>query len=370
MRILYITREYTPHDHRFLSALAGSDHQIYALRLENCGNHLEQRALPDSIQPIIWRNSKGRMHLCNYPAYINELKQVINILKPDLIHAGPIQSAAFISALCGFKPLVSMSWGSDLLVDADKNMFMKQATRFTLKKSTILVGDCLAVKDKAISFKYPEERIVLFPWGVDLNHFSPAKASIIRKKIKWENDFVLLSLRTWEPIYGVDIIVKAFIQAAAYDSRIKLILLGSGSQEKYLHRLLEESDLLSRVYLGGRVSNQELPDFYRAADLYISASHSDGSSVSLLEALACGCPVLVSDIPGNLEWVKRGEQGWLFPDGDDKALAKAMINALEQRDMLTTMAAKARDTAEKRADWSRNFQKLLYAYERAINLTT
>ena len=62
---------------------------------------------------------------------------------------------------------------------------------------------------------------------------------------------------------------------------------------------------------------------YRAADLYLSASHSDGSSVSLMEALGCGLPVLVSDIPGNREWVTDGEQGWLFPDGDDAAAVAA-----------------------------------------------
>ncbi len=64
-----------------------------------------------------------------------------------------------------------------------------------------------------------------------------------------------------------------------------------------------------------------------AADLYMSASHTDGSSVSLMEAMACGLPCAVSSIAGNQEWVQTGEQGWVFPDGDAEKLAEIMLAA-------------------------------------------
>ena len=115
----------------------------------------------------------------------------------------------------------------------------------------------------------------------------------------------------------MDIIVRGFAQAAEQDPRLRLILLGGGSLAGQIQALLAQAGLHERVHLGGRVSQDDLPRYYRAADLYLSASHSDGSSVSLLEALASGLPVLVSDIPGNREWIEPGEAGWLFPDGDD-----------------------------------------------------
>ncbi len=68
---------------------------------------------------------------------------------------------------------MTMSWGSDLLLDADKNAWMQQVTRYTLKHTTVLAGDCLAVQQKAASFGFPAERSVLFPWGVDLQRFYP-----------------------------------------------------------------------------------------------------------------------------------------------------------------------------------------------------
>jgi glycosyltransferase involved in cell wall biosynthesis len=119
------------------------------------------------------------------------------------------------------------------------------------------------------------------------------------------------------------------------------------------------------VIYPGQVKQAELPKYYRAADLYLSASHSDGTSISMLEALACGCPVLLSDIPGNLEWIKPGEQGWLFRDGDAHDLADKMISAVEDQKLLAGMRQKARRLAEERADWNKNSQGLLRAYRLA-----
>ena len=91
-----------------------------------------------------------------------------------------------------------MSWGSDLLVDTDRNSFLWHwATQFTLNQTDILIGDCLAVKKKAQSLGFNPERVYLFPWGVDLNTFSPGPAADLIQRLGWEDKFVLLSLRSW-----------------------------------------------------------------------------------------------------------------------------------------------------------------------------
>ena len=180
---------------------------------------------------------------------------------------------------------------------------------------------------------------------------------------------MVLSLRTWEPLYGVDVVVKAFCQAAAREPRLRLMLLGGGSQAGHLRQLLAQHGLLERVHFGGQVSGDDLPAYYRAADLYVSASHSDGSSVSLMEALASGLPVLVSDIPGNREWIGPGEgAGWLFPDGDFTALGAGMLRAAADESGLPEQRRAARTLAERRADWKQNFQQLLRAYDLAREL--
>jgi L-malate glycosyltransferase len=259
--------------------------------------------------------------------------------------------------------LITMSWGSDLLRDADSSSWMRRVTRYTLRKTSVLVGDCQAVSAKAQELGMDKERIVLFPWGVDLQLFSPREEKEFRNRQEWQDAFILLSTRSWENVYGVDVLVTAFARAAQEIAELRLILLGGGSQSARLHGIINHYGVQDRIYFGGQVKNADLAQFYRSANLYLSASHSDGSSVSLMEALACGKAVLVSDIPGNMEWITPGQQGWVFPDGDVDALEKGIVEAFEQRNDLQEIEKKARLLAEERADWSKNFKKLLQAYD-------
>ena len=120
---------------------------------------------------------------------------------------------------------------------------------------------------------------------------------------------------------------------------------------------------MDKVTLPGRIAQADLPAYHRKADLYISPSHVDGSSVSLMEALACGLPVLVSDIPGNIPWVEEAKNGWTFPDGNVDNLVEKILFASNNTAQLPAMGSEARNTALKEANWKVNFQKLLQTYQ-------
>jgi glycosyltransferase involved in cell wall biosynthesis len=368
VRILYFTRDYTPHDYRFLTSLAETGHEIFSLRFERKSQGIEDRPLPDAVHQVHWKGGTGPVTWRDFPALWLDLKRVLRSIQPDVLHAGPVPTVAFLAAMSGFHPLVSMSWGSDLLRDIDRDRTQYRAAHYALKKSAVLIGDCRAVQQKAVELGFPAERVVWFPWGIDLTQFSPGAGDALRAQQGWQDAFILLSLRSWEPVYGVDIIARAFVRAARQEPGLRLLLLGSGSRSSQIHEILKEGGIEDRVFYGGQVSNTSLPDYYRAADLYISASHSDGSSVSLMEALACGRPVLVSDIAGNQEWVENNSAGWLFKDGDENALADGILMAYRNRSRLVESGQAARQLAEERADWSQNFQKLLGAYDMAIQI--
>jgi glycosyltransferase involved in cell wall biosynthesis len=343
------------------------------LRLDRRGPQLEDRPLPESIRMIPWAGGQRPVRFKDGLRLLLDLRRVIREFQPDLIQAGPVQRSAFLVALIGYRPLVSTSWGYDLLHDAGQNSLWRWATRFTLRRSAVMVGDCQTIRQKAIFYGMPDERIVTFPWGVDIAHFSPspdgrvAPSGRVRDRLGWDEEaFVLLSTRGWEPIYGVDVIARAFVQAAREHPKLHLLMLGNGSQAGLLRQIFSQGGVMEQVYFPGQVSQGDLPRYYRAADLYLSASHSDGTSISLLEAMACGKPVLVSDIPGNREWVEPGENGWWFEDGQVDALYEALYVALQNRQRLPEMGRIARQIAEQRADWDRNFPKLLEAYDLAL----
>ncbi len=365
MRILYFSRDYTSHDYRFLEALASTEHDVFYLRLE-AGPVSEVRALPSGISRIDWKGGSRPTARMDYPRLLIGLRNVLGNLQPDLVHAGPVQQSAFMTAVLGFRPLVSMSWGSDLLMRARQG-YGRWMAAYTLRRSQVLVGDCQAVRSAAIGLGMPEDRIVVFPWGADLSHFSPGGSGELKTRLGWDRDFVLLSTRAFERDYGVEAVVRAFTIAFRRAPILRLLVLGQGSLESKLRSMVRESGLEDKVHFAGQVDYVDLPKYYRVAHLYLSASIVDGSSVSLLEAMSCGIPALVSDIPGNREWVVPGRNGWLFPTGDDKALAEAIVRLASDPVELDQMGRAGREVAVKRADWRRNSKRLMEAYELATS---
>lgn len=366
MRILYFSMDYCPHDHRILTAITAGGHEVHYLRLEDSGRQLESRPIPEGVNIVQWKSGVKRFHWFNIPGLVLSLKEVLIDVRPDLIHAGPIQNVGLISVLSGFHPLISMSWGFDLMKDAGCNFLSRWVTRNVLSRSDWLFADCQSVLDQAAIYGYNPVRSSYFPWGVDLAQFSPNGESDIRQKLGWTDATILLCNRSWEPQYGVDIVARAFAAAAAKNPNLRMILLGSGSQREKIVAILKGGAVYDKVHFGGQIPNTDLPAYYRAADLYISASHTDGSSVSLMEALACGLPAAVSDIPSNKEWVTPGEEGWLFKNGSADELSNLMLKPNLEKVNLAVMRIKARRKAELCADWTKNQQKMLAGYEQVM----
>jgi len=373
MKIIYFSKNYTPHDYRFLSSLSKTEHEIFYLKLEANQRQTEDRSVPENVQQILWAGGHREFRWSDLPRLVFDFPRVVKRIKPDIIHAGPIQTCAFIAALSGFRPILAMSWGYDLVMDADKNAWMRWVTRYTLKRSAFFTSDANVSRDKAVAFGMNPEKTVIFPWGTDIEHFVPKKDERGKKtsanhksKIADPKSITLFCSRTWEAIYGVDVLAKAFVKVANLNPDVNLILLGGGSQGPRIRQILMNGGVMDRVHFGGQVGQRDLPRWYHMADIYISPSHVDGSSVTLMEALASGLPCLVSDIAGNQEWVEEGVNGWIFRDGDVDDLAEKILSAIKKRRGFKRIGELARKTAEEKADWKKNFGKLLEAYNRVI----
>ncbi|BBB49434.1 hypothetical protein Pelsub_P2665 [Pelolinea submarina] len=364
LRILYCSQNYCPHDHRFLTALNGTEHEIFWLRLEQDRRTQEARPLPEGIKEVSWREPATRTGWLDYIGLKKKFAAVLEEVQPDVVHAGPIQRVALLPALAGFHPLLSMSWGFDMLEDADRGPLWRAATQYVLDCSDWFAADCHTVRRKAQTFGFPPERMTIFPWGVDHEIFQPKDRGFMRRQVGYEEDLLIVHTRSWEPRYGVDVMLEGFWQAIQQQPNLRMFMLGGGSQEKQVKGFVKDKGLEERVLFCGYKENESLAQYYRAADVYLSASHVDGSSVALMEAMSCGCPALVSDIPSNLEWVHDGREGWVFKDGSSKSLADRIVEIARNRREVPERGAAAQLKAEQDADWGRNFGKLLQTYQK------
>jgi len=365
VRVLYFTRSYTSHDFRFLEAMVQAGHNAFLLQLESPVDAPERRPLPEGVRRIEWRKTRFAHRRWQIPWRVAELKKILGETKPDVVHAGPVQSCGLIAALSGVRPLVIMSWGSDLLWDT-RRWLPRIEAKVALRRADAFIGDCEAVRRSAIRLGVSEDKTMVFPWGVDLIHFSPGEDAGLRSRLAWDGCFVLLSTRALEPLYGVDVLAQGFALAAKAEPTMRLLVLGQGSLRPWMEAVFEQNRVSHQVHFAGQVDYGDLPTFYRCSDLYLSASHSDGSSVSLMEAMACGLPVVASDIAGNSEWVQAGTNGWLFEDGNAQALGDALFEARNAGAMLRQFGAQSRQLARAKADWSKNRERLSEAYEKAV----
>ena len=363
MRILYFSETFTVHDHRFLTSLAKTEHEVFFVRLLK--DERDMSAL-DGLTNIHIDESLGlnpNQGFLELLGVIGQFNRVVRRLQPDLVHAGPLQNCAFVASLASPTPLLAMSWGFDLMDIVHRRWIWAQTAKMALRRAAYYTSDAQATQDAAFAFGANPQRSSLIPWGVDCDHFSPVENN---ESHRGSQEFVIFCNRAWEPTYGVDVLAQAFAMAVKKQPQLRLLLLGGGSTGPAIKNILEQNGAAEKTIFAGRIPQTELPSYYHKAHLYISPSHVDGSSVSLMEALACGLPVLVSDIPGNVPWVDEGVNGWTFADGDVQALADKIVLIAKNRELLPKMGKEARKTALARANWKINFQALLDTYKKTL----
>lgn len=296
------------------------------------------------------------------------LRDLLQREGPDLVIAGPIPEATFLFGLAKARPLVAMSWGSDLLRPV--NVWERGRLRKALKHSRILLADCHAVQAAATRLGFDARRTIVFPWGIDLGTFHPdERPSPLRSSLGWLDKTVVVHNRAWEPDYDVHVALQAFARLANERPDARLLLVGDGSLRAEIHAFLRQSGLAEKVHLTGRVPNEDMADVLRCADIYLSATPMDGSSISLLEAMACGLATLAVDNPSNREWVVPGQTGELFPAGDVQALQMRLATMVADPERRRLQGLAGVRVVRERADWSKNAALLNDACRRATEAT-
>lgn len=353
MKILYVKDRYSVHDRRFLQAIIAQGHHPIAVQLNSHEIPSIDLGFPVS---------------CVSDASLLEL---IRREKVDVVHAGPVPfAAALVEVLPVALQLVVVSWGSDILLDCALNRGLKAQALIALERSSVVLVDCLAV-ERTIASWLPDlpAAVISFPWGLDLPRFEVlpfSAAGELRKSLGWQDNDVFVSTRSWEANYGIQSLIEAFALVVQKAPMARLLLVGDGSLRPEIMDMIASFGLTDHIHAPGRVDEHELPLMYGAADVYVSSSFCDGSSISLLEAMASGKPVIAHNEFGNLDWVLPDENGWLVNCRDPAKFAEAILVALKFRTRWQSMGQLGRELVFDKADWARNSLLLSKAYHLAL----
>lgn len=242
----------------------------------------------------------------------------------DLIDAHyyyPDGVAAGIIAQKLGKPFVVTARGTDLNL-LPHYPYPRYLIRKTANQAFASIGVCSALMERLADLGAERQKLRVFRNGVDLEKFKPENKSLARQKLDLkEASRILLSVGHLVALKGHDIAIRSL---AKLPNDIHLVIVGTGPEEPALIKLCREMQLSQRVTFAGQIANQELRYWYSAADALVLCSSREGWANVLLESMACGTPVVATNIGGTPEIVSCDTAGRLMTDRTPDALAESV----------------------------------------------
>jgi glycosyltransferase involved in cell wall biosynthesis len=232
---------------------------------------------------------------------IKKLRKIIKEFNPQLVHVHQANSVALVTgiALKRKSPMVLTTWGSDILVLPKQNIVKRKIAQLALKYADFITADA-SFMEEPIKDLCAEASVVIANFGIDI---SDVKVPLEEK----EN--IIYSNRLHYSLYHIEDIILGFSNFVKVNTDWKLVIAGRGDLTEDLKLLAKKCLPQEKYEFIGFVDKNKNYEFYKKSKIWISVPESDGTSVSLLEAMSFGCIPVVSNLPANSEWVESGING-------------------------------------------------------------
>jgi len=238
----------------------------------------------------------------------------------------------------------------------------------------ILVSSLDYAKHSALAELDVMDRTEEHPFGVDLNHFHPGEEIQLREHHQLPHHLPILlfvgGLDSAHAFKGIPELFNALEKLFSY--RWHLIIVGEGNLKQTYQALAAQQGLSDRVFFAGNVSDEDLPRYYRLADIHVfpSTKRAEAFGMVALEAAASGIPSIASDLPGVRTVVRDGDTGLLVPPGNIERLSEAISLLLEQVDLRERFGLSARINAQRLYDWNPLIDRLEVTYTSVLTQQT
>jgi len=372
VRLAYAHDGTSTYDELFLKSLI-EKYEVYVLTFHSSPNCVPRGArivrIRDAIPETNLHPFEGaRKHFLT-PLRSYALKKSLKIVKPDALVGCWASTYGFYSACTNFHPFILFVWGSDVMVFPKKYFPLKPFIAYSLRKADIVVVDSEVQRQTAINLGCASAKIVKFPW-VSLEGFKQdyVQRRKIRRECGWsDEDVVVISLRFHKPIYGVEYLIEAIPHILKENKNVKFLILGEGPLTSIFKAKIENFVRSGHVRFIGTVPHDKVADYLSAADIYVSTSFSDGTSASLLEAMACSLAPVVTEILGNKEWVEDEVNGLLVPVANSEKLAGKILLLANDYEFRKALEERAVETVRTKVNWQKNIQKLTKIIDKMIS---
>jgi glycosyltransferase involved in cell wall biosynthesis len=357
--------------------LVARGHKVYQITCKSVENQPSKEVI-DGIQyhRVSLRESKGILPLWN--AIRKKVKAILKLEPIHLIHIH--------NPLIGFVVLLQpnlwkvpkvyhfhSSWFDEERINIVGTARIPLSLKFRLEMIRIMEWVCYRFS-KTLLFlsEYSKNRfkdyyslsnpdLVIIPGGVDLNDFHPLEpeenTDAIRKKLNLQKDVpLILTVRRLEERMGLENLILAveILLKKNPDKIFQLAMVGKGSLRQRLEDLIAEKKLSNTIQLTGLVSRENLPLYFRVADLFVLPTTAiEGFGLVTAEAFASGLPVMGTPVGATKEILALVDENLIFQETSPESLAKGMEHFLNNPEYYSQLKSKCRETAERNYSWEK-----------------
>lgn len=343
MRIAYLSIGGHIHTERWLRYFVERGHEIHLMTvqphpIEGVEVHDIRTGIP--IKPL------------HYAVALGKVKRLLAEIRPDLFHTHFLTGYGYWGAFSGFHPFILTVWGDDVYLTPHASFLKGRLARFALSRADLVTGDSQDILEHAVSMGAQRDACHVVQWGVDLRSFRPDARSDARDRLGIPPDApVAISIRSFtQPYYNIDVIIDVVPRVLAQRPETRFIFAGNEGDDTRFRTMADSLGVADRAYFVGRIPHEDLPSYLVASDVFISVPSVDATAVSLLEAMACATPVVVTNLASALEWVADGENGLVVAPRDANALETAIIALIDSPRDRKRMGEKSVEIVRARAD--------------------
>jgi glycosyltransferase involved in cell wall biosynthesis len=288
------------------------------------------------------------------------VRRILKDFKPDVVHGHQVTSAGTICLLSGFKPYILTAHGSDVLKNSSSPIWrpvLKAAFARSAAVNTVSEELAEIVERMGVS----RDKIIVAGPGIELSRFP------YRPRVPYRSPTRLLCTRTLADVYDPLVLVRGCDALRNRGRSFSLTFAAGGPMLPQIEQLVRQMDLGEYVRLLGGYDQDQLPELLSQHDLYVSASRWDGTSLSMLEAMASGLTPIVSKISSNELLLQDGVTARMFECGDSESFADQVEWAIDHPEWAAPASEMNRRTVEESGDRAMNMASLEKVYHEAAD---
>lgn len=294
------------------------------------------------------------------------------IKKCDLVHAhGHVYMSSYLAGKVAKKfkkPFILTQHNTFIDYRSGLNI-LEHLNDLTIGKAVLKDADrIVVVSNKTREYVYnlveDKSKISVIYNGVDTNYFHPTNKMESRKKLELaKNRRIILSVRRLVYKNGLDTLIESVRYIAKEHPDVLFVVAGKGPSKKLIEDRIKESGIEENINLTGFVKDELLPIYYNAADYFVLPSASgEGLPLVLLEAMACGLPVISTMVGGTPEIIEHMKNGVLVPPRNPEAMAVIISELLSNEGLGLTIGEEARKIVVNKFTWEKNLRQLQTIY--------